>query len=214
MTVTTLSQQLREFTRREHESAENSNFMVDMLEGKLTLADYTQYLINMAWIYSELEKQSSIGEPTPGSEDIWDARLNRLDSITADLEALGVHNWRETTEPNKATRSYMEHLASLNGRTDPRLIAHHYTRYLGDLSGGQAIGALVARHYGATPEQLSFYAFDDIENIVRYKGAYREALDSVVLDDAGMSQVLEEARLAFVLNQRVFEDLIGEPVAV
>lgn len=185
--------------------------MVNMLEGTLNLDTYTRYLTNMAWLYEELEKQSSHGVPAPGSEQIWDARLNRLDSITSDLEHLGVQNWRETTTPTPATKKYVDYLSSLDGRGDLRLIAHHYTRYLGDLSGGQAIGALVGRHYGATPEQLSFYDFTEIENIVRYKAAYREALDQVELNEAGMTLVLEEARLAFVLNQRVFEDL-GETV--
>jgi heme oxygenase (biliverdin-producing, ferredoxin) len=62
-------------------------------------------------------------------------------------------------------------------------VAHHYTRYLGDLSGGQVIGAMIERHYGATPEQLTFFSFEGIEKPVPYKREYRTALDALELTD-------------------------------
>jgi hypothetical protein len=53
---------------------------------------------------------------------------------------------------------------------------HHYTRYLGDLSGGQAIGRILARTFG--PENgdgTSFYRFDVVPK--PYEDAYRARLD-------------------------------------
>ena len=41
-----------------------------------------------------------------------------------------------------------------------------YTRYLGDLSGGPATAHLVARHYGATGDQLRFYSSEEIDTLV------------------------------------------------
>lgn len=202
-----LSRHLRESTMREHRNAEASPFIVGLLGGALTLEDYSRYLVNMAWLYKSLEEQCTQGEPLEGSQGIWDPRLNRGDSITSDLRHLGITEWETTTTPSQAMSSYIEHVASMDGRSDPRLIAHHYTRYLGDLSGGQGIAALVARHYGATKDQLSFYRFEGIENLVRFKESYREALDSIVLTAAQHATIIAEAKRAFVKNQQVFDDL-------
>ena len=102
---------------------------------------------------------------------------------------------------------YVDYLNSFSGRSDLRLIAHHYTRYLGDLSGGQAIAALVAKHYGATPDELTFYSFPLIDNIVRYKENYRHKLDQLDLTAHQRQEVVAEAQKAFELNSHVFEDL-------
>lgn len=202
-----LSQLMRESSKAQHQAAERSTFVVELMGGKLDLDAYTRYLINLAWLYRSLEQQVAEGEPFATSEPLWDARLNRLDAITEDLENLGVHNWLETTTPSGAMQSYIDHLDSLDGKADPRLVAHHYTRYLGDLSGGQAISAMVARHYNAAENQLNFYRFTDIDNLVRYKEAYRANLDALALDDAQIDELIAEVQLAFEKNQSVFEDL-------
>jgi heme oxygenase len=202
-----ISSVLRNSSRPAHTDAENSGFIVKLMRGQLNLEAYKKYLINMAWLYAALEKQSSTGAPRPTTELIWDSRLERLESITQDLENLGVWDWTSTTKPTTAMQSYINHLESLDGRSDLRLVAHHYTRYLGDLSGGQAIAALVARHYAATPEQLNFYNFTRIDNLVRYKEHYRSALDAIDAKDQELETLVAEVKLAFEFNQKVFEDL-------
>ena len=84
---------------------------------------------------------------------------------------------------------------------DVRYLAHHYTRYLGDLSGGQAIAALVARHYGATPDQLGFYRFEIADDgIVRYKRGYREAMNALALSPDEVDVLIDEVRTSFRMN--------------
>jgi heme oxygenase len=202
-----IAEKLKQASRPQHEAAENSTFITQLMRGQLDLAAYTKYLTNLAWLYEALETKCVEGEPLETSEPIWDARLNRIDSITADLEALGVNDWKNTTKPSRAMASYIEHINSLTGRDDLRLIAHHYTRYLGDLSGGQAIAALVGRHYGATQDQLNFYRFAKIEDNVRFKESYRSNLDSLELSENEVDELVREVQLAFEFNQKVFEDL-------
>ncbi len=84
-------------------------------------------------------------------------------------------------------------------------MAHHYTRYLGDLSGGQAIGRILERSFELDGQGLEFYEFP-----VRpkpYKDAYRDRLDGLGLDDDEIDRVVDEVKLAFALNQRVFDEL-------
>ena len=198
---------MRTSSQEAHKKAESSPFVTDLMRGSLSLADYGLYLGNLAYIYEELEKQTSTNPPLPSSEQIWDSRLNRSDRIENDLHALGLSNWRESVVPTTGTRDYVARLTELEGRSDARTIAHHYTRYLGDLSGGQAISALVARNYGATDQQLTFYKFPELENLVRYKDSYREVLDNLEISDIERAALIEEVSIAFELNQRMFEDL-------
>lgn len=202
-----LAELLRESSRPQHRSAESSDFITRLMKGELDLQAYTKYLINMAWLYQALEAKVAEGEPFESSEALWDDKLNRLESISRDLEALGVINWRATTAPTESMASYIAHIEALTGKSDLRLVAHHYTRYLGDLSGGQAISALVARHYNASVEQLSFYRFTQIDDLVRYKENYREALNGLAISPEDIEKLVREVQLAFEFNQKVFEDL-------
>ena len=205
------SQLLKEASATQHKEAESSSFVSELMKGELTLADYTRYLANLAWIYEALEEQTLSGDPFPSSDALWDERLLRLSSIEADLRALGVKDWRSEYPASPAVQNYCSTLRRLGGRADYRLIAHHYTRYLGDLSGGQAISALVARHYGATPDQLTFCAFTDIDNLVRYKENYRALLDGLDLTEDQRKELVAEVQQAFELNKELFSDL-GQPV--
>jgi heme oxygenase len=126
--------------------------------------------------------------------------------MVSDLKKLGVENWSET-EMLPATKEYVARINSLGGIEDVRLLAHHYTRYLGDLSGGQAIGALVRRHYGLTEEQTSFYHFAQIEAVVPFKEGYRAAVDTLDLTDDELLLLVAEVRAAFKLNQQLFVEL-------
>jgi len=205
-----ISTLIRESSKPQHKEAESSGFIVELMRGQLNVDAYKTYLVNLAWLYLALESKIQQGEPAPSTEELWDERLNRLQSISRDLAALGIENWQETTSPSQSMQSYIDHINSLDGKSDHKLIAHHYTRYLGDLSGGQAIAALVARHYGVSRDQLNFYSFTEIEDLVRYKEHYREVLDSLQFSQKQIEELVEEVQLAFRFNQRVFEDLGSE----
>jgi len=135
--------------------------------------------------------------------------------IESDLDALGAPDWRDRHPALPATAAYAHHLRGLVDSPDDldrtvRYLAHHYARYLGDLSGGQAIAALVARHYGATPEQLSFYDFSDLGSVVDAKRAYRERINDLSLDPAAVDALTAEVRVAFAHNGAIFDELNRE----
>ncbi|WP_327785624.1 biliverdin-producing heme oxygenase [Arthrobacter sp. 18067] len=109
---------------------------------------------------------------------------------------------------NARRQAYAAQLAALGPTSATYLMAHHYVRYLGDLSGGQIISALVQRHYGLTPEGLNFYAFKEIGKIKPYKDAYRARLDATDFSAAERSEILNYAAEAFETNRQVFVDLM------
>jgi len=202
----TLAEYLRASSSTQHRDTETRSFITELMSGDLSLADYTRYLGQYAWVYEALEQLVDRVSQVDRNE-IFDPALDRLPAIENDLAALGVQDWRREHPPLPATTEYITHLQSLTSADGVRCLAHHYTRYLGDLSGGQAIAALVARHYGAVPEQLGFYRFDAINNIVQYKRAYRDRLNSLSLAQAEIDALVAEVDAAFTYNGAVFDGL-------
>ena len=194
---------VREASADDHRAAETRGFITALMGGELSLADYTRYLAQLAWVYEALEERGS----RPGDPAVFDPELARMAAIESDLASLGAPDWRSTHPPLPATAEYAAHLRAIAG-DDVRYLAHHYTRYLGDLSGGQAIAALVARHYGASPDQLGFSRFDVAEGgIVRYKRGYREAMNALALQPDDVDLLIDEVRRSFRMNSAIFEAL-------
>lgn len=199
---------LREATAPEHRDTETRSFISRLMGGELDLAAYVRYLAQYAYVYRALESRpSQPGDP----ELLTDPALPRYGSMVSDLANLGAADWESSHPPLAATAAYVSHLDSLDDSDVPRYVAHHYTRYLGDLSGGQAIATLVARHYGAQPDQLGFYRFDLIDSPVRYKRAYREQLDALNFDDEQDAALITEAKAAYRHNGAIFEGLGEAP---
>lgn len=197
---------IREASAEDHRATESRGFITRLMGGSLSLADYTRYLAQFGWVYEALESRATDDVP------VFDPLLRRLPRIEADLAALGATDWRAEFAPLPATRAYAEHLRGLVNSADPldhtvRYLAHHYSRYLGDLSGGQAIAALVARHYGATPEQLSFYDFSELGNVVQAKRDYRDRLNALALDAVQIDALIAEVAVAFRSNGAIFDEL-------
>lgn len=196
---------VREASADDHRAAETRGFITALMGGELSLAEYTRYLAQLAWVYDALEERGT----RDGDPAVFDPALARMAAIDADLASLGASDWRTSHPPLPATAVYAAHLREIQ-RDDVRHLAHHYTRYLGDLSGGQAIAKLVARHYSATPEQLAFYRFEVAERSAeRYKRRYREAMNDLALSPEQIEVLIDEVRASFRLNGAIFEELAG-----
>jgi heme oxygenase len=189
-----LSQLVREASKEVHLAAERTPFIYSLMQGDLPSEAYFDYIAQLAPIYEAIEKWE-------GKLPFFDRRLDRFERIIADLEYVG------TRVVCDETITYVKHIKKLvKAKDEVRLVAHHYTRYLGDLSGGQAIGALVARNLSIPPNFLSFYDFDDIGDRVRYKITYRENLDTLI-QEKDYQKFIDEVILAFEYNRKIFEAL-------
>jgi heme oxygenase len=198
-----LAQHVRESSLDAHRAAEERPFIVALMHGELTLADYTRYLAQLAYVYEALEAR-------PRRDDdpsFLDPALERLPAIEADLAALGAADWRVGHPPLRATAAYAAHVRAVEAHDLPRYVAHHYTRYLGDLSGGQVIARLVARHYGATDSQLGFYTFDGIGEIVPFKRAYRNGLNGLGFTAGEVDSFVEEVNASYAFSSAIFDEL-------
>ncbi|MEE4023242.1 biliverdin-producing heme oxygenase [Gordonia sp. PKS22-38] len=201
-----VSEGLRSATAEAHDRAERATFVDDLMSGRLDAAGYRRMAAQLYFIYRALE---SVGDELAGDAvagPVVDERLRRLPRLTADLTALGIDP--DGVAPLPGVAGYVAAIEAT--RTDPaRFVAHHYTRYLGDLSGGQVIRSRMKLHYGLTDDTLSFYVFDEIDKLKRYKDGYRETLDRLPLDPEQMRALIDEAVEAFEHNERMFAELAG-----
>ena len=96
---------------------------------------------------------------------------------------------------------------SLSSIGPEQVIAHHYTRYLGDLSGGQAIGALMGRHYALGDGALTMWDFTELGKTKPYKDSYRLRLNEIAGTAGHEQTVIDETMTAFKLNGELLAEL-------
>lgn len=196
------ARELRQATRGDHASAEHSPFMTALLGGLLSPEAYVDLLVQLHAVYRALEATGERFADDPVAGGFVDPALHRVPAIERDLVHLAGAGWADQASVSDAAARYAAHVL---GCDDPAtFVAHHYTRYLGDLSGGQVIGRIVRTAYGLDEGGASFYAFDGIGDPKSYKEAYRARLDAAGLDATALA---DEVTLAYGFNAAVFAAL-------
>lgn len=205
--MTGFAARLRDLTREEHERTEESAFVSALLDGHLPRAAYAELLGQSYLFYRVLEEAGEKwrGDRVAGSF-VFD-ELVRVPALTADLAWLRGTSWHASLAPLPATRRYVDRIREVCFTSRSAFVAHHYTRYLGDLSGGQIIRHKLRQVYDLTDEGVRFYHFDEIAKPKRFKDGYRDRLDGAGWDAGEQTALIAEANEAFRLNRAVFEDL-------
>jgi heme oxygenase len=202
-----LSVALREGTRAEHRAAEGTGFVDDLLTGRLDVAAYTDLAVQQHAIYTALEGAAAeLVRHDARAGAVVLAELRRVPAIDADLHHLLGPTPGARPVVRAATRDYADRLRSTATHLT-RWVAHAYTRYLGDLAGGQVIHRALQQHYGLADAGLSFYRFDGPRAVKPLRDLYRARLDALPLSAAEQHAVVAEARLAFGHNRAVLAAL-------
>ncbi|HTO01186.1 MAG TPA: biliverdin-producing heme oxygenase [Microthrixaceae bacterium] len=201
------SLQLRKATTSDHRSAEHSSAMTDLIRGELPLDGFVRMQAQVAFVYDALESAADRLVDDPIAGPFVDERLRRLPSLRRDLEVLGGTEVA-VIEPTAATKRYCDRITSIADDWSAGLVAHHYTRYLGDLSGGQHIRGVVERVYGIDADSgSSFFHFADLDDADVFKGNYRKLLDGMPLTPEEQLRFVEEVSTAYSLSTEMFISL-------
>lgn len=201
------AERIKTQTDAAHRRTEQSRFVGDLLAGKLTPAAHAALIAQTYLVYRTLEDagrthaENRLVAPFLGDE------LLRTGALEADLEFLLGAQWRDQVVASPATQRYIDRLDEVAYDWPAGFVAHHYIRYLGDLSGGQIIRRMLERAYGYETDGLRFYIFDGIEKPKLYKDAYRAKLDSAPLSADEQQRIIDEVNLAYELNGALFADL-------
>ena len=191
---------LRSATRDEHERTERAPFVTHLMAGKVGRDTYALFLRQLVEVYRALEDDRIIATD-PVAAAFADPLLARSDALHRDLTFLHGDLWELELPVLPATVRYAARIREVAASWPGGYVAHHYTRYLGDLSGGQALAASVRRHLDlGGSDGVAFFTFDGIESIKRYKDRYRQLLDDARWDPMEQDRIVDEACVAFRHN--------------
>ncbi|XP_029432392.1 heme oxygenase 2 [Rhinatrema bivittatum] len=207
---TDLSELLKEGTKESHDRAQNTPFVKDFLKGRIKKEIFKLATAALYFTYSAMEEEIERNKDHPAFAPLYfPQELHRTDALMMDLEYFYGEDWKDKIQCSQATKQYIERIHHLGHHEPELLVAHAYTRYMGDLSGGQVLRKVAQRalHLPNTGEGIQFYCFDDVSNSQQFKQLYRARLNTLDLDKSTKARIVEEATKVFQYNMQVFEEL-------
>ncbi|KAI7868706.1 hypothetical protein BDF14DRAFT_1966195 [Spinellus fusiger] len=230
---------MREGTKAIHRAAEQSVFTKKFIKGDITIDEYGRYIQCLYYVYSAMEELLDKYKDCPEVKAVhFPKELNRTHVLRngnldykkkqrksqiqsfLDIEHYyGKERLAQLTDIKNMTPAVKEYVDSMvvACKLNPALmIAYSYTRYLGDLSGGQILAGRLKKHVLGLDEKdslwdstkgVEFYYFDNIGNQNEFKATYRDCLDSVKVTQKVKDLIVEESLKCFALNIAVFDEI-------
>lgn len=212
-TVIPFTQALRERTWAGDADLDGSRFMLDLLSGHGSRDDYIALVAQHFFVYEALEATGDRLRESAELACFLTPQLTRMPAITDDLAFLLGPGWRDRIAPLPSTRRYVARIDEIaDAAWTGGFIAHHYTRYLGDLTGGSLIRTLMQRRFGFETNGVGFYLFDQIATPREFRSTYRAQLDAVDWSDVERERVIDEVVHAYRLTTELFDDLAAARV--
>ncbi len=207
-----LASQLREGTKKAHTMAENTGFVRCFLKGVVDKTTYRKLVADLYFVYRAMEEEISrlSLDRHPVVSLIDYPELKRCESLEQDLNFYFGCDWSTVLQPTNSAKAYVDRIHSVAKETPELLVGHHYTRYIGDLSGGQILKNIAQKAMNL-PEQdgLRFYEFEQIKDEKVFKKQYRATLDLLPINQLTADLIVEEANQAFKCNMEIFNELEG-----
>merc|ERR1719414_2404703 len=140
--------------------------------------------------------------------------LRRLPALQEDMEFFHGPQWRESIKPSPATVRYCDQIRRVPAEDPYLLIGHQYSRYVGDLFGGQMMGGMAVKSLGLQEGfGTSFYSFRDIDDTKVFIERWYSTLNQLDLTEAEKLAIVDEANVVFRLNIEIFEELDGSALS-
>lgn len=156
--------------------------------------------------YSALEEEMDRNKDHPAFAPLYfPLELHRKAALIKDMEYFYGEDWEEQVQCSEATRKYVERIHCVGQNEPELLVAHAYTRYMGDLSGGQVLKKVAQRalKLPSTGEGTQFYLFENVDNAQQFKQFYRARMNALDLNLKTKEKIVEEANKAFEYNMQV-----------
>lgn len=204
-----LADRLKHATQRLHTEAERTGFIGDVLQQRGTRTRYVLFVRNLLPAYAALEAALAHEAATGGpARALARPEVYRTDAIRSDLVALQGPGWESDVPVLAEGAAYAACVTRSAVQGSGALAGHAYTRYLGDLNGGQVLARILARKPGLPAEALGFYRFPAISDPRAYAATYRAAIDNLaalpqVSPDAIEAAAIASFRCAIALSHAV-----------
>jgi len=204
-----LALQLDDGTRKSHSVAENTAFVTGFFKGLSTKDEYSKLLTSLYFVYVAMEEAfDETSEETVKEMD--DTSLRRVDAARVDMEYYNGEGWERKITPSRATKKYVNRIKTVARENPKLLIAHQYSRYLGDLFGGQMMGSMATKSLNLSEGKgIGFYQFDGIDDNSVFITNWYEKLNALNLTTEEKQGIVDEANHVFALNIEIFDELEG-----
>ena len=212
-----LASQLREGTKKSHTMAENTGFVACFLKGVVEKTSYRKLIGDLYFVYKAMEEEIDrlVQEDHPVIKHIGFKELFRRQTLEKDLEFYYGENWVDKIKISVSAQSYVNRIRLVANESPELLVGHHYTRYIGDLSGGQILKKIAKKALNLRGDDgLNFYEFKLIEDEKLFKKSYSETLNKLPIDQKIADNIIEEANEAFAYNMNMFRELEGNLISV
>ncbi|MBS0559905.1 MAG: biliverdin-producing heme oxygenase [Proteobacteria bacterium] len=198
--IPSLADALRDRTKTLHAAAERSGVLHALVRGHAGPAAYALYLRNLLPAYRALAARLKAYGAEPAVQLIAEGPNGQAARLRRDIAALAGAGWERALPLVPAAEAYADRIVSCSAASWGPLLAHAYTRYLGDLNGDAILRRLLEKRHGA----MSLAA------VPRDRGrqsasAYRQAIDMAGAFVTDPAPVLLEAEAAFRMTITVSE---------
>ncbi|MCU7723164.1 biliverdin-producing heme oxygenase [Actinoplanes sp. KI2] len=201
-----LSARLRRETGRALEITQTHSFLDALAAGRVSWVAYADMVAQYWFLYEALELAGHTMADDPIARAFVFPELERLAPIEADLRFLHGPRWADRMAALPATTTYCTRLRYAANSHPVGFIAHHYTRFLGDLAGGQYLGQAIARVYGLNGAGHRFYVFPGID-LEAFQTYYGRLLDALPGSSEERDELVAEAVEAHRLHLAVLDEL-------
>ncbi|KAM9769436.1 heme oxygenase 2-like [Menidia menidia] len=210
LSPTDLSEMLSVGNAEPHEKSRNCQFIKDMLKGHIKRELYKKCTAALYFVYSAMEEEMEKNREHPHIAPIYfPTELNRCEALARDLEFFYGEDWESQISLSAGTKPYVDRIHEV-GQKDPLLlVAHSYTRYMGDLSGGHTLKKMAqkAMKLPSTGEGLNLYHFEGIPDQNGFKKLYRRRINELELDMKAKEKIVDESNWSYDFNIVVFSEL-------
>ncbi|UZQ54822.1 heme oxygenase (biliverdin-producing) [Trichothermofontia sichuanensis B231] len=206
-----LATRLREGTKHSHTAAENTAFMKCFLKGIVEWEPFRKLIADLYFVYRALEAEMRRHQNHPVVGPMYFPELEREANLAKDLAFYYGDNWQNEIEASPEGIKYVNRIQEVANTEPALLVAHAYVRYMGDLSGGQSLKNIARSALNLPADKgTGLHEFDQIPTVEArraFKAKYRDALNSLPVDEALAQKIVDEANLAFQMNRNVVHEL-------
>lgn len=205
-----LSTVLRQATWGAHEEVESGPLEDALADGRLNPDVYADLLAQSLAIYQAIEGLAPRMTNDPVAGPFVRPEVFRAAHVERDLAHYWGASWRDRVDLLPETQFYVQRIATVAADDPIAWIAHGYTRYLADLSGGLVIDKAITEAYGLEQDGRWLYTFDLPAGVdpKTWKNAYRQLLNVLDLDPATAIRLIEEALIAYQCNIALNDALV------
>lgn len=199
-------------TRKSHSIAQNSAFVTGFFKGLSTKESFRALVTSLYFVYDAMETVFDEAD-SEAVKSLDDMELRRTESLQRDLRYFYGDDWESLIRPSPATVQYVKRVQEIAQESPKLLVAHQYTRYLGDLFGGQMMGGMATKSLKLEDGGVDFYTFEDIPQVTEYITDWYTRLNQLQLTEQEKMDIVDEANLVFDLNIGLLSELEGSATA-